>query len=270
MLVRGQLEDLEGWSFPVHVSLGGVARGRSIADQAERMVGWLKTVAGEFAIPDLYVVDRDDWDAVASFPVYGMPHEAPDRIVVGQEPAEFWDVVLDSIDPFLSQPDRAELVRVYGDPVTLSSFADLLVSHEIGHYLHPVGEEADPTSFWLREMLANLALQGYVSDIEPDLEETLLTVVQICWRSNASSWQYTELTDMGRATDGDGANYVWFEFGLQVLTKRLWTNAGVTALRCLIDLLHGPAPTHDEAIAAIEALDPSVAADLRRWPRFAG
>lgn len=142
--MRGQHEDLEGWSFPVHVSPGGAARGRSIADQAERTVGWLKTVAGEFAIPDLYVVDRDDWDAVASFPVYGIPHEAPDRIVVGQEPAEFRDVVLDSIDPFLSQPDRAELVRVHGDPVTLGSSADLLVSHEIGHYLHPVGEGGGP------------------------------------------------------------------------------------------------------------------------------
>jgi hypothetical protein len=259
---------LEGWSFPVHVSPGGAARGRSIADQAERMVGWLKTVTGEFEIPDLYVAGRDDWDAVASFPVYGMPHEAPDRIVVGQEPAEFWDVVLDSIDPFLSPADRAELVRVYGDPVTLGSFADLLVSHEIGHYLHPVADGADPTSFWLREMLANLALQGYVSEMEPSLEETLLTVVQVSWRSTGSSWQFTELTDMGRATDGDGANYVWYEFGLQVLTKRLWTNAGVTALRRLIDLLSGPAPTQDEAIAAIEALDPGVAADLRQWPRF--
>ncbi|WP_033343043.1 hypothetical protein [Catenuloplanes japonicus] len=263
-----QLESLEGWGFPVHVSPGGAARGRVIADQAERMVTWLRSVTGEFKIPPLYVVGRDDWDSVAAFPVYGMPHETPDRVVVGQEPAEFWDVVLDSVEPYLTAADRDELRRVYGDPVSLGRFADLLVSHEIGHYLHGQSEGTDPTSFWLREMLANLALQGYVTEVEPALEDPLLTVVRVVWRSTGSSWQYSALTDMHHAVSGSGPNYVWFEFGLQTLTKRLWQSSGVLAVHTLIDLLHGPVPTQDEAIDAIGKLDPEVAADLRRWPAF--
>ncbi|GGP17966.1 hypothetical protein LDL08_07825 [Nonomuraea glycinis] len=262
-----ELNALEGWGFPVRTSRGGEARGRSIADQAERMVEWLNKLVGEFRIPTLYVVGADDWAAVAAFPVYGMPHAEADRIVVGQEPAQFWTVVLDSVAPVLAGHDRAELRRVYGDPVTLSSFADLLVSHEIGHYLHSLGEPANPTAFWLREMLANLALQGYVSEVEPQREEALLTVVRIVW-GGSRQWPLYELRDMFRAPELDGSNYVWFEFGLQTLTKRLWANAGATALRCLIDMLNGPALTHDEAIDAIHAIDPGVAADLRRWPHF--
>jgi len=262
-----KLDALEGWSFPVYASRGGDARGRSIADQAERMVEWLNKVVGEFTIPALYVVGPDDWPAVASFPIYGMPHAVPDRIVVGQEPADFWNVVLASIDPVLTEQGRAELRRVYGDPPTLSSFADLLVSHEIGHYLHEVNDTTHPTMFWLRELLANLALQGYVSDVDPDLEEALLTVVRIVWTA-PRTWPLSELKDMHQAPELDGSNYVWFEFGLQTLTKRLWTNAGATALRRLIELVNGPALTHDEAIDAIAAIDPGVAGDLRRWPRF--
>jgi len=165
-----ELTDLEGWSFPVHTSPGGEVRARSIADQAERMKGWLTKVAPDLVIPDLYVVGPDDWDGVATIPVYGMPHAEPDRIVVGQQPAAFWDVVLASVENYLTEEDWAALRRVYGDPPDIGGFADLLVSHEIGHYLHTVDDTKHPTSFWLRELLANLALQGYVSEVEPELE----------------------------------------------------------------------------------------------------
>ena len=261
-----ELTALEGWSFPVHVTRGGEARGRSIADQAERMAGWLNKVVGDFTIPGLYVVGAADWDSVTAFPVYGMPHAKTDRIVVGQEPADFWTVVLDSVAPVLTDHDRAELRRVYGDPVTLGSFADLLVSHEIGHYLHP-WEKSDPTTFWLGEMLANLALQGFVSEAQPELEETMLTVLRIVW-GRSRQWPLCDLTDMRRATEADGSNYVWYEFGLQNLTKRMWTNTGSAGLRRLIDVLNGPTLTHDKAIDVIGAIDPGVAADLRRWPDF--
>lgn len=133
--------------------------------------------------------------------------------------------------------------------------------------MHQSGLAARPRSCPIR--LANLALQGYISEVEPGLEDVLLTVVRVVWRATGSSWQFSELTGMGRAVAGDGANYVWFQFGLQALTKRLWENAGVTALRRLVDLLHGSAPTQDEALAMIETLDPGVAADLRHWPAFA-
>jgi hypothetical protein len=43
---------------------------------------------------------------------------------------------------------------------------------------------------------------------------------------------------------------------------------GVTALRGLVDLLRGPAPTEEEAFAAIGRLAPDVATALRSWPAF--
>ena len=65
---------------------------------------------------------------------------------------------------------------------------------------------------------------------------------------------------------GDGSNYVWFEFGLQNLAKRLWQTAGSTALQTIITVLRGPALDLAQVVNLLAGLDPSVARAIQNWP----
>jgi hypothetical protein len=72
------LESLDGFPFPVFVSAGGAARGRSIAQRAVRTIDWLDRSVGIPETPPLFVVGPDDWDKVTLIPQYGMPHVGSD------------------------------------------------------------------------------------------------------------------------------------------------------------------------------------------------
>ncbi|MEU6347194.1 hypothetical protein ABZ883_40370 [Streptomyces sp. NPDC046977] len=268
--VRG-LEPLDGFPFPVFVSPGGAARGRAVAERAARTVAWLENAVALPATPPLFVVGPENWEQVAAFPVYGMPHVELDRIVVGQRPAPFWTTVVDTITPHIDSAGLDRLRRAYGNEVDLGSFADLLVSHELTHLSHmgstSWGDDG-AVSLWMSELAANLGLHGYVHEVEPDQAERLETAFEVTWASPDGHWPVRDLPDMRDSLRGDGSNYVWFEFGLQVLAKRLWETAGVTALRRIAGALRGPALGFDQAEKLLDDLDPWVARAVREWPAF--
>ncbi|MEU4339616.1 hypothetical protein AB0F59_34110 [Micromonospora lupini] len=264
------LEPLDGFPLPVFVSKGGAARGRSVAQRAARTVAWLDQVVGMPETPPLFVVGPQDWNQVATIPLYGMPHVNDDRIVVGQEPAPFWASMTSAIIPLLDRGGLQRLHRVYGNPIYLGGFADLLVSHELTHLAHGQAWPDGPVAFWLRELAANLGLHGYVTDVEPAKKPHLETVFEATWATASHShWPVRDLSRMADSLDGDGSNYVWFEFGLQVLAKRLWQIAGAGALKRVVHALRGPELDLPGALELLEALDPEVARSVRDWPRFA-
>lgn len=78
-----------------------------------------------------------DWPQVTDFPVFGFPHIVEDdAIVVGSEPAPFFDALVAMARPQLSWTDRNDLDDVYGEPVDMGCFSDLLAVHELGHLFH--------------------------------------------------------------------------------------------------------------------------------------
>jgi len=208
-------------------------------------------------------VGPEDWDGIAAIPLYGMPHVTSDRIVVGQQPAPFWDAVTAVLSRRVSG-----LREVYGDPIDLGGFADLLVSHELTHLSHGESWPPGPVGFWLRELTANVGLQGYVAVNEPSSLPVLETVFEATWAGGPDAWPVRDLVRMEQGLEGDGSNYVWFEFGLQVLAKRLWQSSGAPALQTLVTALRGPELTFDEVVSLLEKLDPTVAQAIRSWPDF--
>ncbi|MDX3238271.1 hypothetical protein PV392_21790 [Streptomyces sp. ME03-5709C] len=264
------LEPLAGFPFPVLVSPGGAARGRQVAERAARTVEWLGRHVSMPETPPLFVVGPDDWDKVANIPLYGMPHVSSERIVVGQRPAPFWDAVTGAIIPLVDPQGLERLHAVYGEPLDLGGFADLLVSHELTHLAHGVDDAPEgPVTFWLRELAANLGLQGYVTEVEPAEAARLETVFEITWAAAPHShWPVTDLARMADSLEGDGSNYVWFEFGLHVLAKRLWQTAGAAAFRSVVSALRGPAVDFGQVVDLLEDLDADVARAVRDWPHF--
>ncbi|MGW1530463.1 hypothetical protein [Streptomyces sp. NPDC002159] len=264
----GGLESLGGYPFPVYVSPGGAVRGRAVAERAAKTVKWLERAVALPQTPPLFVVDAEHWDQVAALPIYGMPHVLLDRIVVGQEPAPFWDAVTDAITPNVGAQGLRRLRRVYGKDIDLGPFADLLVSHELTHLAHMGSDWDDSISFWLGELSANLGLHGYVHEVEPREIATLETAFEVTWDAPNEHWPVRDLMSMGDSLDGDGSNYVWFEFGLEVLAKRLWQTRGVAALQRLIGTLRGPALNFDQVVDVLVGLDPWVGQAVCNWPDF--
>ncbi|MEV5963004.1 hypothetical protein AB0L70_14645 [Kribbella sp. NPDC051952] len=260
------MDALSDFPFPVFVSTGGTERGRSVATRAAQAAQWLDQTVGMPTIPPLYVVNSNDWDAVATTPLYGMPHVDSDRVVVGQEPAAFWSTLTGVIAPVAGSDGLARLRQVYGEDLDLGGFADLLVCHELTHLAHGASWVEGAVGFWLKELAANLGLQGYVSEVEPQQLATLETVVEVVWAAPNEAWPIHDLARMKDSLTGDGSNYVWFEFGLQVLAKRLWDTAGAAALQTIITALRGPTLNFTQVLHMLADLDPSVAQTIQNWP----
>jgi hypothetical protein len=73
---------------------------------------------------------------------------------------------------------------------------------------------------------------------------------------------------MEDSLEGDGSNYVWFEFGLLVLARRLWRTAGVEAFQRLVAAMRGRALDFEQVVELLAELDPGVARAVRKWPHF--
>jgi hypothetical protein len=91
---------------------------------------------------------------------------------------------------------------------------------------------------------------------------------EVTWAAPDGHWPVRDVARIQDSLAGDGSNYVWFEFGLQVLAKRLWQSAGVTAFRNVVTALRGPALDFGQMVDLLEDSDPGVARAVRDWPRF--
>jgi hypothetical protein len=262
------LDRVDDFAFGVHFSPGSETRARMVAQRMERAVTWLDKQVGLPSVPSLFVLNPEHWNGIAPALPYGMPHVQEGRIVVGQRAAPFWQTLIDVATPHLLSRSARRLTEVYGDPLDLGDFADLLVVHELGHVTHDDSWPGVPVGFWLNELAANLCLHGYVVEEEPESRPILETVVEVIWHGTHGLWPVEDLERMPEVLTGDGTNYVWFQFGLQILARRLWDSAGETALQTIIGLLRGPARSFEEVAEILGSFDRSVGRAVISWPHL--
>jgi hypothetical protein len=274
------LDFIGDFSVPVYVSPGDEVRARAIAERTERTLGWLSSLFEMPALPPLFVLDVGDWDRIALIPQYGLAHVNRTRIVIGQKQSGLWTRIRDSVWSDLSPADRRRLQDVYGIPPDFSRFADLVVSHELTHladrpsWADPQGGgrrswgAEEPRLLWFAELFANLGLHGYVVEREPESLPVLETIFEVIGGITSTRWSFRRLNEMydSVATPGmDGTNYLWYEFRLQILAKRLWESSGTPGFQEMHRLLHGPVLQDEEIFDELAAMDQTVADQARRW-----
>jgi hypothetical protein len=122
---------------------------------------------------------------------------------------------------------------------------------------------------WFVELFANLGLHGYISEREPEALPVLETIFEVIWRTSPARWPITGLSRMhetATAQHSDGTNYVWFEFGLQLIARHLWESCGTTAFKHLNATLHGPVLPYARIIDVLGQLSHEAADSVRAWP----
>lgn len=264
------LQALDGFSFRTLASPESLTRAVAIAERCQRALDWLAGILGERPAFTLVVAGQRDWQRVALIPLYGMPHAFPGLIVTGTEPSGFWHDYAHTLLADLSPSGRERLTAVYGDPPQLGErFADLVVVHELTHLFHDYDEQTGLTDFprpWLAELFANIALQGYITDNEPDQLPALETICQLTWSGPATRWPVTDLDRMQASLATGPLNYVWFQLRLIVIAQTIWQADGADSMRAFRDALTTRDLTDTEILDTIEAVAPHAATALRRWP----
>ncbi len=261
---------LDGTSIPTFVTAGHEAEGRAVAERTDRVLHWLDAIFGTRPSTTLYVAGPADWDRVAAIPLYGMPHAVTDRVVTSPTPAPFWRDYIDTIEPSLTDADRTRLRAVYGDPPDLGGrFADLVIAHELTHLFHEFDEATGDTDFprlWLAELFANIGLYGYVAEIEPDQLPVLETICELSAAAGSQLWPVRALNRMGDGLADGPLNYIWFEFLLILIAKRIWHAGGADAVTAFRDTLRDPAVSDDQILERLADIDPDIAVAAQQWP----
>jgi hypothetical protein len=271
---RSVLQHMEGYPFPVLFSAGTQPRAEQIAARLERAHRYLKEVL-EFAPKlRLLVLSPDDWAEHAAFPLYGMPHyTGGDTIIVGDEPAGFWQGVARMLDGVLTPAQRAEAETIYGTVdgrIDMSTFTDLIAVHELGHLFHEQVPFAFPR-LWLMELFANFCVHAYLAHTEPELVPLWTLLPERMMALPADRVRHRSLDDFERLYVGVGPeNYVWYQFRLAVAAREIYDAAGADALRRLYRTFaaHENGLT-DRQLAELlaERVHPTVARVIGMWPK---
>jgi hypothetical protein len=268
--LNGDLVQLDGLPVPTCVSEGAQAKGRDVAHRTGRVLDWLSTLFGSRRSTTLYVVGPDEWARVAAIPLYGMPHAVTDRVVTSSTPAPFWQEYTDRIEPMLPAADAARLRAVYGDPPELGGrFADLVIAHELTHLYHEFDEGTGETDFsrlWLAELFANIGFYGYITENEPDQLAVLETICELSAAAGPELWSVRGLDRMADGLAAGPHNYIWFEFLLILIAKRIWHCGAADAFVAFRRRLRSPALTDGEILERLSDLCPEAAVAVQRWP----
>jgi hypothetical protein len=214
----------------------------------------------------VFVLTPDDWEQFAPMPAFGMPQAWSDRLVIAATPGGIWIDYIEAVDPMLDAAQRRQLQSTYGEPPELGGvFADLLVAHEVGHFFH-VFDDTGETEFarpWIGELFANIALYGYVSDVEPDQLQVLETICEVSAAANVAAWSEHGIEAMG---GGSVNGYVWFQFLLILVARQIWASAGGDARPYLRGAMRDPTMSDADIVTTIEQLDAQAAEAIRTWP----
>jgi hypothetical protein len=268
---QASLEPLEGYAFPVLASVNAGPQVQQIAARCEEAHSYLSDVLDFTPRFRLLVLSRSDWATHAGFPLYGMPHTARgEDIVVGTEPAEFWQGVIRMLGDSPAHSARLEPIHgMRNGQIDMGAFADLIAIHELGHLYH----EQVPFSFprlWLMELFANLCVHTYLAETHPDLMPVWTTLPEMVTSVPAATVQHRSLNDFERLYVGVGAeNYVWYQFRLVGATTAIYDAAGVAGLTRLYQTFssHNGDVTDAQLVELLEDRVHSAAADvMRSWP----
>ena len=133
--MAADLTSVYGFPFEVKASADFGESAENSAKLCMRAKEKLDSIFGFSPLFTLYVLDKQDWPAVASLPIYGIPHYDARRIVISAEKSEIGQKNVDLIQQY--DPDATKsLQAVYANDsgeIDLSSFYFTLVVHELGH-----------------------------------------------------------------------------------------------------------------------------------------
>jgi hypothetical protein len=200
-------------------------------------------------------------------PAYGMPQAWSDRLVIAATPGDIWVDYLEAVEPVLETAQRRQLQSTYGEPPDLGgAFADLLVAHEVGHFFHAF-DDSGATEFarlWVAELFANIALYGYVSDVEPDQLRIIETICEVSAAADVGPWSEHGIEAMG---GGSVSGYVWSELLLILVARQIWGSAGGDVFHHFRETLRDPSMSDADIIRTIAKLDPQAADAIQNWPQ---
>ena len=230
--LRNGLVEVPG-GLPTFASAGvekrAVAIGRIAADSYE----YLAQLLGFRPEAQVLVVTEADWSNVTQTPIYGLPNAWNGTLVVAGTEAPLWA----SFAEMVAEDDRAEFEAAYGTSdgsIRLGPFMDLIAVHEVAHLFHQ-GTQHFPR-LWLQELFANLCLHAWVVDRSPADLTTLTTMPWLGSKAPPEAWAHSTREDFELFyTDVGGANYVWYQFRLQVEAGALVDRAGTGVVRRLFD-----------------------------------
>lgn len=252
--LRDGLVEVPG-RLPTFASPGVEERAASIARIAGDSHDFLSDVLGFRPQAQVLVVTEADWSRVSEA-LYGLPNASNGTLVVAGTEPPLWDSFADMVAP----ADRPEFEALYTDAdgsVRLGPFMDLIAVHEVGHVFHE-GTQHFPR-LWLQELFANLCLHAWVVERSPQDFQLLTTLPRLASKAPAGTFEHSSRDEFERLYSGvGGANYVWYQFRLQVQAGELYERAGVAAVRRLFDAFR----LDDAALASRLAaeVDPGLAA----------
>jgi hypothetical protein len=161
------VEEVIGFDFPVTVTSGHEEVARGIAERTQRARTWISDLFEFEPGIQVEVLGPEDWEARAEVQVYGLPHvnEAGTMYLAATASTLFDDAVTLTLE-HLDRDRRRAFHAAYGEPPNMRGFRDLLSLHELAHTYHlQAGFEIEP--LWLMEFFCNLALQGFVAEVQP-------------------------------------------------------------------------------------------------------
>jgi hypothetical protein len=195
-------------------------------------------------------------------PVYGLPNASNSTLVVAGAEAPFWGQLAEMV----ADADQPELARVYGSggdgPIELGPFFDLVALHEVADVFHLATPHFP--RLWLRELFANLCLHAWVAERIPVSLSILLTLPRLGAKAPREAFAHHSREDFEMLyTNVGGANYVWYQFRLQLGAVALYDRAGSAAVTRRFEAFG----LDDEALAhrLDEAADPGLAAFSLRF-----
>ncbi len=273
-LRHSTLERLEACPFPVEYSPSARAQAGRIAQRLVRAHSYLRDVLDFDPNVCLRVLAPSDWATCAGFPLYGMPHVSGNTtIVMGTDPAPFWQEIVDLIDAFSSPAQRVAAEAVYGTAggrIDMSGFADLIAVHELGHLFHQQAPFGFPRS-WLMELFANYCVHAYVAAVEPDCMSLWTNLPSRIMAVPVDRVRFRTLEQFERMDVGaSAANYVWYEFRLLMALTKIHDATGVAGLQRLYRECRslGGRPLDDRSLVEFlrVQVDPSAALVIEEWP----
>jgi hypothetical protein len=243
---------LDGFGFSVRHSAGARERAAFVARRVERAAGWLAERLDVRPRITLSVADATDWDTVATVPLYGTPQGSGDHLRVAADDGWFGPDLYTDIRPHVRPETAAALRESYGEPPALRPYFDLVAVHELTHLFQDQVWPAYP-GMWIAELHANLAMVGYVHDVEPELLPVLRAFTSTVDDLPVEATPVRELADMERAFDFGAVNFAWFHFGLTRAAEELWTSDGAEVLRGLYEHVGAGGGAEYPALAEVAA-----------------
>lgn len=255
------VEELTGFDFPVTVTSGHEEVAHGIAERTQGARIWMSNLLAFEPAITVEVLGPHDWEERAEDVVYGLPHinDAGTMYLAATDSALFDDTVALTVE-HLPEDWRGRFAAVYGDPPRMRAFRDLLSIHELAHTYHlQAGFVIEP--LWLMEYFCNLALQGFVAELEPTARPVLETWPVAAAHIPPSRQGVEGLETMSMENP---VTYVWYQLRLQLMAMRTWETGGRDLLHSLYDACRSAAA--EGASLAPDRLPPEIASLVIDWP----